>query len=134
MTRYVNVPLPDSTYQRVKQWADLRQQGVAEAIADYLANTLPATRPFVIPPAEPDVQVEREKAAYLQLYPELREKYPGQFVAIHEGQLVDHDQEYEALFERIDDRYPDTFVWLAKVEEEPISTIVFRSPRFVEET
>jgi hypothetical protein len=88
---------------------------------------------LVVPPAEEDTQVEQEKRAYLQLYPQLKKQYAGQYVAIHNSQLVDHDVDYGALFERIDDRYPDTFVWLTQVEAEPIGTIVVRSPRFVRE-
>lgn len=88
---------------------------------------------LVVPPAEEDAQVEREKNAYLQLYPQLKKQYTGQYVAIHNSQLVDHDVDYGALFERIDDRYPDTFVWLTQVEAEPMGTIVVRSPRFVRE-
>ena len=88
---------------------------------------------LVVPPAEEDTQVEREKNAYLRLYPQLKKQYTGQYVAIHNSQLVDHDIDYGALFERIDDRYPDTFVWLTQVEAEPIGTIVVRSPRFVRE-
>ncbi len=88
---------------------------------------------LVVPPAEEDTQVEREKNAYLRLYPQLKKQYTGQYVAIHNSQLVDHDVDYGALFERIDDRYPDTFVWLTQVEAEPMGTIVVRSPRFVRE-
>ena len=75
----------------------------------------------------------QEKAAYLRLYPELKTQYAGQYVAIHDGQLVDHDTDYGALFERIDDRFPDRFVWLTRVEDEPIGTVTIRSPRVVED-
>jgi hypothetical protein len=47
--------------------------------------------------------------------------------------MVDHDEDYGALFERIDDRYPDSFVWLTRVEDEPIGSLAFRSPRFAED-
>jgi hypothetical protein len=64
----------------------------------------------------------------------LNAQYAGGYVAIYNGQLVDHDTDYGALFERIDDRYPDTFVWLTRVGDESMGTIRFRSPRFVEDT
>ena len=63
----------------------------------------------------------------------LRENVAKLHVAIHGGRLVDHDTDYGALFERIDDRFPDRFVWLTMVEDEPIGTLTFRSPRFVED-
>jgi len=101
-------------------------------VAEFLAETLPDNDTPIITQAEPDPQVKQEKAAYLRLYPQLKVQYAGQYVAIQNGQLVDYDVDYGALFERIDDRYPDTFVWLARVEEEPMGTIAFRSHRFVE--
>lgn len=131
MTQNITVPLTDRTYRRIKQWAEARQQNVGDAIADFLTENL-VDDVLIVPPAAADERVEREKAAYLRLYPRLKAQYAGQYVAIYNGQLVDHDVEYGALFERIDDRYPDTFVWLTRVEDEPIGTIEFRSPRFVE--
>jgi hypothetical protein len=120
-------------YQRMKRWAETRQQDVGEAIADYLTDALPDEGVATVPPAETDPQVEREKIAYLKLYPALREKYAGQYVAIYGGQMVDHDEDYGTLFERVDDQYPESFVWLTRVEDEPISTLIFRSPRLTED-
>lgn len=59
----------------------------------------------------------------------LREKHLGQHVAIFNGQLIDVDSDYGALYERIDAQYPDQFVWLATVTDDPMPTLVFRSPR-----
>jgi hypothetical protein len=131
MTQYISVPLSEKEYRRLKKWAESRQQDIGEAIADYLADALPVSEENAVPPSEPNPQIEREEAAYLQLHPQLKKKYGGQYVAIHEGQMVDHDADYGSLFERIDDRYPDKFVWLTRVEDEPIGTVVFRSPRLV---
>jgi len=124
MTQNVNVPLSDRVYHRLKQWADKHQQNLGDAIASYLAENPPDhNRESVIPPYESDPQVEREKAAYLRLYPMLKEKYFGQYVAIYGGELIDHDMDYGRLFERVDDNYPDTFVWMTRVSAEPIETL-----------
>jgi hypothetical protein len=120
MTQNITIPLSDRTYRQIKRWAATRQQDVGDAIAEFLADNLPHNDALLIPPAAADAKVEQEKAAYLQLYPRLKMQYEGQYVAIHNGRLVDHDTNYGALFERIDDRYPDTFVWLTRVEDEPI--------------
>lgn len=66
---------------------------------------------------------------YITLHPMLKEKYLGQYVAIYQGKLIDHDAEHADLYRRIDDQYPDEFVWISLVEEEAISTLSFRSPR-----
>ncbi len=71
----------------------------------------------------------REMEAYIALHPALKANYMGQHVAILDGQLIDHDSDPAALYERIAARYPDRFVWLTAVEEEPLATVKFRSPR-----
>jgi hypothetical protein len=129
MSLTIQVPLTENTYQRVKQWAKAHQQDLGEAIAEYLDDTLPDTS--VIPPAEPDAALLREKEAFIALHPQLKAQYYDQYVAIYEGKLIDHDANYGALVRRIDAQYPDTFVWLAKVEDEPMRELVIRSPRFL---
>ncbi|MCL4870295.1 MAG: hypothetical protein KJ063_15125 [Anaerolineae bacterium] len=81
----------------------------------------------------PDPAVQREKTAYLAMHTTLKESYLGQYVAIHKGQLVDWDEDYMALFQRIDEQYPDQFVWLTQVNDEPTRTITVRSPGFLRE-
>jgi hypothetical protein len=50
-------------------------------------------------------------------------------VAIYDGKLIDHDQDFIRLYERIEAIYPNEFVWLATVEEEAMPTLISRSPR-----
>lgn len=78
-----------------------------------------------------DGTVEREMQAYITIHATLAEKYLGQYVAVLDGHLIDVDSEYDAFYERIDAQYPDLFVWMTKIEEEPIPTLGFRSPRFM---
>jgi hypothetical protein len=133
MALQVTVPLSEKTYKRVKQWAESRQQNIGEAIADYLTNTLPDSDLYVIPPAEADENVEREKQAYIRLHPDLRQTHLGRYVAIYNGRLIDEDEDYGAMLERIDAHYPDKFVWLTQVKDEPIETLFVRSFRVEDE-
>jgi len=132
MTHYVRVPLSPETYERVRQWAEGRRQTVADAIADLLADALPVDPPEDGEP-ELDPAVERERAAYVALHPRLKQTHFGRFVAIYGGELVDEDDEYGPLVERIIHRYPEQFVWLTQVAEQPLHTLSFRSPRLVRE-
>lgn len=119
----VNVKLPDDTYRRLKQWADRRRQGVGEAIAELLDDTLPTINlPFGDILLE-DAEFEREKEAYLALYPSLRRDYYSRYIAIHDARLVDHDESLGALVERLEDRFPDRFVWISQIGEEAIPSI-----------
>jgi hypothetical protein len=67
--------------------------------------------------------------AYVALHPALKADYFGQHVAILDGKLVDHDADPAALYQRVVARYPSRFVWMTAVEEEPLTTLTFRSPR-----
>jgi hypothetical protein len=77
-----------------------------------------------------DEAVEREKLTYLALHPLLLEKYLGEHIAIHGGELVDHDADGVALSQRIYARFPEEFVWIAPVKLQPVEEWVVRSPRF----
>lgn len=81
--------------------------------------------------SEPDPAVERERDAFIAMHPMLKERYSDQYVAIHDGALIDQDHDYAALYARIDRAYPDEFVWLAAVMDEPLPTIHHRSPRLI---
>jgi|694.fasta_scaffold66317_5 hypothetical protein len=78
--------------------------------------------------AEPAAEAEMQ--AYLTMHPWLKEHYLGKHVAIYHGQLVDMDEDFDALFDRIDQAQPNQFVWISKVDDEPIETFIIRSPRF----
>jgi hypothetical protein len=130
MGTQVTLTIPERLYERARQLAAQRHMNVEEVLTKVLDATEDALEMLV---PEWDEAVEREMAAYIALHPLLWEKYPCQHVAIYDGELVDRDEDYGALYERIEERYPDEFVWLTTVKEEPIETLVMRSPRFMEE-
>ncbi len=133
MAKQITVVLSDREYQRAQEVARLRQQDMEELLAEVIKEGLDARAANGEQSdwAEHDPAVEREMAAYIALHPELKEKYFGKYVAIYHGALIDLDDDESALFERINEKYPDEFVWLTRVGPEPIETIVMRSPRLV---
>lgn len=80
----------------------------------------------------PGAAVERERNAYIRLHPFLKENFLGKHVAIYQEQLIDSDENYDALYARIDAQYPDVFVWLDTVTAAPLEVITLRSPTFIE--
>jgi hypothetical protein len=127
MSKKVTIAIPDEMYHRVERIARLREQAVADVLLDSIV--LVETEQAV---ENEDALVAQEEAAFKQLHPMLREKYLGQYVAIYQGDLIDHDPDQVTLFLRTKERYPDEFIWIAPVAEEPEETYVFRSPRFIE--
>ena len=80
-------------------------------------------------------QIEREKIkaeveAFRSMHDKLVKEYLGQYVAIHNGQVVDHDEDFQPLHSRIRQRFGRQPVLLRRVEAEPERVLVFRSPRF----
>lgn len=133
MATKVTIELSDTLYRRTQRLARLQQQDVAEAISTFLDQSLPqeASAEEMLALVEDDPEMARELAAYIELHPMLKKKYLGKYVAIYQGELVDYDDNSIDLEERIDAKYPDVFVWMGPVKEEPIETILIRSPRLM---
>ncbi len=134
MTKQVVLELTDSLYERTQQLAKARQMDMTEVMRLVFNKGLPLIEEErdVIDLTEPDEAVRDEIAAYHVLHPMLWAQYPKQHVAIHGGQLLDHDENKVALRRRINQSYPNQFVLIRQVELEPERVLYFRSPRFVE--
>ena len=74
-------------------------------------------------------KMEAEIAAFRSQLPALLATYPDQYVAVHEGQVIDHDVDLRALHGRVYARMGVIPVLLQKVTAEPAPDILVRSPR-----
>jgi hypothetical protein len=59
----------------------------------------------------------------------LRACYPGEYVAMREGQVIDHDLDCRVLHQRVRSHYGRAPVLIAQVTDEPVQEIIMRSPR-----
>lgn len=75
-----------------------------------------------------DLALQKEMLAFERLHPLLYPQYANQFVAIHQGQLVDADGDVTQLYARIEEKFPTETVLITPVNEEIVETISFRSP------
>ena len=80
------------------------------------------------------VQIQREKIrteteAFNAQVKMLHAKYAGQYVAIHQGKVIDSDSDLRTLHLRVYELVGRTPVLLKRVMSEPEREIVFRSPR-----
>jgi hypothetical protein len=76
-----------------------------------------------------EAKIEAEKQEYLRQHTQLKQTYLGQFIAMHHGQVIDHDQKFETLHRRIRQKYGREAILMRRVEEEPDRPLVWRSPR-----
>jgi hypothetical protein len=81
------------------------------------AITLPA--PVVDFPASPRTKWEREYQAFRQLLPQLLATHRGQYVAIHEGAVVDCGNDKVALALRVLAKVGNVAIHVGLVTDEP---------------
>ena len=76
-----------------------------------------------------DQKFKAEVQAFERMHPQLVKQYLGQFVAVHEGQIVDADVDFEALFLRLEKRLGDVPVLIRPVSVEPTPELRAPGPR-----
>jgi hypothetical protein len=74
-------------------------------------------------------KIHAETEAFIQQRRAILEQYRGEYVALHEGRVIDHDLDLRSLHLRVFDRLGHTPVLLKRAIDEPEREIVFRSPR-----
>jgi predicted transcriptional regulator len=74
-------------------------------------------------------KIHEETEAFWAMQAELASTYSGEYVAIHQGQVVDHDSDVVRLEERVVERFGETALLIAPVTDEPrrdLSSVSFR--------
>lgn len=71
----------------------------------------------------------QEAEAFRRLHPNLLTTIPGEYAAIYQGELVDHDADQLILFQRIETRFRGLPVLIRQVLPEIERTLMVRSPR-----
>jgi hypothetical protein len=75
-------------------------------------------------------KMEAETAAFERMHSQLVADFLGEYVAIHNEQLIDHDPDIMQLRSRIRQRYGRMPILLRQVTtERTLRELVFRSPR-----
>ncbi len=87
-----------------------------------------AVRSYILLYRREKIRVETK--AFNQQIDELRQKYPGQFVAIHHELVIDHDLDLRTLHLRVHDKMGNIPILLKQITDKPERELVFRSPRF----
>lgn len=117
MTR---LAVSDAALAQLKQIASARgtttEEVAEQAIREFLRS-------------EARRRMQREMEAFMALHGELLEAYAGQYVAVHQGQVVDHDSDQLALYLRIEQRFHGAPVLIKQVLKDPQEVYTFRSPR-----
>jgi hypothetical protein len=113
-----DLPIPQALAQQIQEEAAAEGVAVAtlleKALAEYRRQMQRA-------------KLDAELKAWRNQPLEVRESYKGEYVAVHEGRIVDHDPNLAALHRRVRSRYSKIAVLLTPAEGRPPLRI--RSPR-----
>ncbi|MDM8527977.1 hypothetical protein QUF58_07150 [Anaerolineales bacterium HSG24] len=79
-------------------------------------------------------KIAQEGELYRKQHADLKKKYLGVYIAMHQGQVVDHDAEFDLLRQRVRQQFGRTPVMMTLVTEEvdqPLTSHSFRMKRGV---
>jgi hypothetical protein len=79
-------------------------------------------------------QIDREQQAFEAQHNQLRKRYRGQYIAMSQGRVIDHDMDEAALWKRVHNLFGDEPVLISPVLETARQTILIRSPHLLEKT
>jgi hypothetical protein len=74
-------------------------------------------------------RIREESARFRTQHSALHAAYAGEYVAMRDGQVLDHDPDVQALYLRMHERFGDEPILIAPVTETPDPTYNMRSPR-----
>jgi hypothetical protein len=124
MSKQITLTVPESVVRRAEQLAHSSHRPVDEVLREHIQWGLPR---FHI--SKDDPAMEREVAAYEAMHPQLWAEYPNQYVAVHQGSVVDVDYDKVALLSRKRKEYPNQVVLIRQVLPELPKPFIFRSVR-----
>lgn len=75
-------------------------------------------------------KIRAESDAFHAQFDRLLAEYTGQYVAVHNGRVIDHGPDLRTLHLRVFEKLGHTQVLLKQVTAAPDRELVFRSPRF----
>lgn len=76
-------------------------------------------------------KIDREHEFFERMHTELKKDYLGQHVAIHQGQIIDHDRDLDNLIKRVQGKFGRMPILFALVGNEPVPTFNIRRPQLV---
>lgn len=122
----ITLTLPDDVYRQVEQTAQSANRPVQDVLVDSIIQSFPKLHTH-----DKRALMDHERQAFEAMYEDLLRQYEGQYVAVHQGQVVDHDTDQLALLRRRKLNYPQDVVLIAQVSSEAQRVLHFRSPRLI---
>jgi len=116
-----HVLIPDQVFTELMPVAEQENKKISDLINEALRQYLWEAK---------ERKIDREMETYRTMHVELKQRFLGKYVAIHNGELVDHDADRRALSRRVRQKYGSVAVLITPVEEKPEREFLMLSPRF----
>lgn len=107
--------LRESLEQVAQQQSSTINALVNQAVEDYLREQQRA-------------KLDGEIAAFEAMYSDLRQKHLGEWVAVHQANLIDYDRDLSALYRRVRAKYGKISVLIRQVTSSPTEEVWLRTP------
>ena len=117
MTDY---PLAPEVLSQLEEVAKAEKRNVADLLND-LAKDYIARRH--------DEKIMAEAARFREQHSQLWAQYPGEYVAMRDGKVLDHDADLSALRQRVRAHFGGAPILIAPVTAEPAREFRVRRPR-----
>lgn len=115
------IELPQDLYDAVRKQATAQQKTTDDLVIEWVSEHLEESETSEIIQA-----FEQEVAAFERLKPSLIEKYPGQFVAIYQGEVIGTGDEKLVLLEQMREKFGNLVCYIEKAS--PDSPRTMRMP------
>jgi len=113
------VLIPDQMFTELTPIAEQENKEISELVNEALRQYLWEAK---------ERKIDREMEAYRTMHIELKQRFLGKYVAIHNGELVDHDADRHVLSRRVRQEYRSVAVLITPVEEKPEREFLMQSP------
>ncbi len=134
----LELDLSEATYTSLRQAAERRNQPIASVVEDALNAFLqpPASSEASSDdgPSEPTIgwrqaKIHAEARSWRSLPPAVQRSYGNDFVAVHNGQVVDHDGDLLTLYLRMRTRFGDVPILITPASASSPREFQVLSPR-----
>lgn len=112
------IKLPQDLYDAARKKATAQQKTTDDLVIEWVSEHLEESQTSDIIQA-----FEQEVAAFERLKPTLIEQYPGQFVAIYQGEVIATGDEKLALLEQVREQFGNIVCYIEKASPNSPRTV-----------
>ena len=108
------VQIPQNLYDAVRKQAQSQHKTTDDLIVEWVSEKINKTKTN-----EAQKAFKQEIAAFEKMKPELLQRYPGQYVAIYQGQVVATGNNRLSLVKEVYDQFGEAPCYVEKVSPKP---------------